>query len=251
MKLKNLSFPSLLMAIVIVTELISAFTSLRFLVSPPFVTIIRYLLSPILEPLIFFILLTVLKKKDQKVFAIVSLIFCALSFRSLINVAPLLTSGAFIDTLVNGYANTVLFSMFKTMMFAILGISLISNKKMTGLYNVIFGLGSFALLYGSVIMSIANPAAILINLSDFLFILALWYIPRFFDESKIGTTAITGKKIKFIVILVVAMYALLLIAGGFANSSSSDKSDIARDPDGFLGYSDDFWDWYYENGWQA
>ncbi|MBR5825841.1 MAG: hypothetical protein IKY78_02030 [Clostridia bacterium] len=261
MKLKNLSYPALLMAIVAVTELISTFTTMRYLVSPSFVVIIRIIITAILEPAVFFVLLAVLNKnKDKKVIAIASLVLCALSFRDLANSASLLTSGEFIDVLVNGYANSVLFALFKTAMLAILGISLISDKKMTGLYNVVFYLGAFLVLYGSVIMSIANPAAIITNLSDFLFLLALWYIPRFFDESKIATTATSKKKIKFLVILVAAMYALLFFAGGIANScsGSSSSSSSSINKNGFVGsdgkyhayvpeFGDDVNNWMAEN----
>ncbi len=45
----------------------------------------------------------------------------------------------------------------------------------------------------------------------------------------------------------VAIALSLALASLLADCSSGSKSDIARDPDGFLGYSDDFWDWYAEN----
>ena len=262
MNFKKMSYPALLMAIVAVTELISAFTTMRYLVSPSIVVILRVIINAVLEPAVFFVLLEVLKKKEKKIFAIASLVLCALSFKGLANSASLLTSGEWIDILVNGYANSVLFAFFKIAMLAILGISLLTDKKMTGLYNVVFYLGSFALLYGSVIMSIANPAAIITNLSDFLFLLALWYIPRFFDENKIATTATSKKKIKFLVILVAAMYALLFFAGGIANSgsgsSSSSSSSSSSNKGGFVGsdgkyhayvpeFGDDVNNWMAEN----
>lgn len=204
-------------------------------------------------------MLEVFKEKvNKKTFAIVSLVLCALSFKDLIGTAPLLTGGAFLDIIIGGQANAVLFAFFKTAMLAILGITLISDKKMTGLYNILFYLGAFSVLYGSVLMSVANPAAILTNLCDFLFLLGLWYMPRLFDESKVATTAVTGKKIKFVVILVAAMYILLFVAGGLANSSSGSSSSSSSGKNGFIGsdgkyhayvpeFGDDVNNWMEEN----
>ncbi len=45
----------------------------------------------------------------------------------------------------------------------------------------------------------------------------------------------------------VAIILSLVLGALLAGCSSGSKSDIARDPDGFLGYSDSFWDWYGEN----
>ncbi len=45
----------------------------------------------------------------------------------------------------------------------------------------------------------------------------------------------------------VAITLSLVLGLLLVSCSSGSKSDIAHDPDGFLGYSDDFWDWYVEN----
>ncbi len=45
----------------------------------------------------------------------------------------------------------------------------------------------------------------------------------------------------------IAITLSLALASLLAGCSSGSKSDIARDPNGFLGYSDSFWDWYGEN----
>lgn len=46
-------------------------------------------------------------------------------------------------------------------------------------------------------------------------------------------------------VIIVVLFILLSFAS--CGGSSNHSSDIARDPDGFLGYSDDFWEWYVEN----
>lgn len=54
----------------------------------------------------------------------------------------------------------------------------------------------------------------------------------------------SGKGSSIIAVIVIVLFLVM----GFAScSDDSSKSDIARDPDGFLGYSDSFWDWYVEN----
>ncbi len=45
----------------------------------------------------------------------------------------------------------------------------------------------------------------------------------------------------------IAVILSLTLTFLLASCSSGSKSDIARDPDGFLGYSDDFWEWYGKN----
>lgn len=45
-----------------------------------------------------------------------------------------------------------------------------------------------------------------------------------------------------IAVIVIFLIAILGSCGG-----NNNKSDIAYDPDGFLGYSDSFWEWYAEN----
>ena len=84
-------------------------------------------------------------------------------------------------------------------------------------------------------------------------------MPRLFDESKVATTAVTGKKIKFVVILVAAMYILLFVAGGLANGSgSSSISSSSGGKNGFIGsdgkyhayvpeFGDDVNSWMEEN----
>lgn len=48
--------------------------------------------------------------------------------------------------------------------------------------------------------------------------------------------------------IVAFIVVLLLIIGGIGSCiSDDDKSDIAYDEDGFLGYSDEFWEWYQDN----
>ena len=53
-------------------------------------------------------------------------------------------------------------------------------------YNIIFGIAAFVLLYGSVLMAVARPTAILSELPDFLFIMSIWYTPRLFDKSNMA-----------------------------------------------------------------
>lgn len=48
---------------------------------------------------------------------------------------------------------------------------------------------------------------------------------------------------KFLIIILTVIISLSLAACG----ESDDRYDIVYDEDGFLGYSDSFWDWYSEN----
>ena len=47
-----------------------------------------------------------------------------------------------------------------------------------------------------------------------------------------------GAVIGIIIVVVFIILACVSCSGG-----GSSKKDIARDPNGFLGYSDDFWEW--------
>lgn len=55
-----------------------------------------------------------------------------------------------------------------------------------------------------------------------------------------------GKKnngnIGVIIVLVIAIVLGVVSCGG-----GGSKHDVAHDPDGFMGYSDSFWEWYAEN----
>ena len=44
-------------------------------------------------------------------------------------------------------------------------------------------------------------------------------------------------------IIIVVVFIIIACASCSGGCSSGSKSDIARDPNGFLGYSDDFWEW--------
>lgn len=51
-----------------------------------------------------------------------------------------------------------------------------------------------------------------------------------------------GKNKKQIASLIL-LFLVLMVLGG----CSSSKTDVAHDPNGFLGYSDSFWEWYQKN----
>ena len=51
---------------------------------------------------------------------------------------------------------------------------------------------------------------------------------------------------KTILVKVGAIACLLAMILALAGCGGS-KRDVAHDPDGFLGYSDSFWEWYAEN----
>ena len=50
-----------------------------------------------------------------------------------------------------------------------------------------------------------------------------------------------GGVLKTIIIIAIAVMLAVLTFGG------GDKHDVVHDPNGFLGYSDDFWEWYSKN----
>ena len=49
------------------------------------------------------------------------------------------------------------------------------------------------------------------------------------------------------IIGIILVIVFVVIAFASCGGGSSSKRDIAHDPNGFLGYSDEFWDWYVEN----
>lgn len=51
-----------------------------------------------------------------------------------------------------------------------------------------------------------------------------------------------GGNLGIIIVLVIAIVFGLASCG-----SGGSKRDVAHDPDGFLGYSDSFWEWYADN----
>lgn len=48
-------------------------------------------------------------------------------------------------------------------------------------------------------------------------------------------------------IIVIILFFVIAFASCGSSCSGSSKSDIAYDEDGFLGYSDSFWEWYADN----
>ena len=52
------------------------------------------------------------------------------------------------------------------------------------------------------------------------------------------------KKPDYFSIILVVFFILLALS---SCSGGGSKRDVAHDPNGFLGYSDDFWDWYVEH----
>lgn len=40
---------------------------------------------------------------------------------------------------------------------------------------------------------------------------------------------------------------IMFIIGAIGSCSDDDKRDAAYDKDGFMGYSDGFWEWYQDN----
>lgn len=40
---------------------------------------------------------------------------------------------------------------------------------------------------------------------------------------------------------------IAIVIGLASCGDSGSKRDVAHDPDGFLGYSDSFWEWYADN----
>lgn len=42
-------------------------------------------------------------------------------------------------------------------------------------------------------------------------------------------------------------FAVMLLVALMSGCTGGSKRDVAHDPDGFLGYSDSFWEWYAEN----
>lgn len=46
---------------------------------------------------------------------------------------------------------------------------------------------------------------------------------------------------------IIAMVLFIMFFFASCGGGSSSKRDVAHDPNGFLGYSDSFWEWYAEN----
>lgn len=54
-----------------------------------------------------------------------------------------------------------------------------------------------------------------------------------------------GENLGVIVVIVIAIVLSLVSCSSCGNNGS--KRDVGHDPDGFLGYSDSFWEWYADN----
>ncbi len=46
---------------------------------------------------------------------------------------------------------------------------------------------------------------------------------------------------------IIAVILFIVLAFSSCSDSGSSRRNVAYDPDGFLGYSDSFWDWYVEH----
>ena len=223
-KLKNLSFPALLLLIVCVIGIKGLLFGIINLFRGSLS--ISRLLSLIeqLCPFVLFYLLS-MKEEQKKSFGIAAVFFgCVTIIKGLFSIRHLFAFNAFIEAVVGGPLYNVISSVLIGLLLLLLGSKLIKNENITKKYYFFCGLSLFLIAYASVIMAIANPLAILSKLPTFLYILSLWYIPKLYIDSEYQKTRTTSKKFKTIVVVVVAMYLLLAAAGGLSGSSSTSSN---------------------------
>lgn len=224
-RLKNMSFPALLLLIVSVTE-IKSILSFIGNVARGFIGIgSLFSFAELICPIVLFYFLF-MKEKQKKSLGIAAVIFGFLTIISgLLSVPNLFVFDAFIEAVVGGPLFSVLSHVLLGVLLLILGSKLIKDKNVTKKYYVLCGLSIFLVGYASVIMAIANPLAILSKLPTLLYVLSLWYIPKLYMESEYQKTRVTSKKITTIVFVVVAMYVLYFVAGGLSGTSSGSSNE--------------------------
>lgn len=228
-KIKNISFPALLLLITCVSLIRSVFSNL-FSFLGGFISISSVLaLLKTLAPFVLFYFLFAKPEKKKSV-GIASIFFgCATILRGIFNIRSLFTFGSFIDIVVYGPLYNVISDILIGLLLLLLGWKLIHDKNVTTGYYFLCGLSIFLIAYASTFMAIANPLAIISKLPTFFYVLSLWYIPKVYIESEQHKIRITSKKIKIIVIVVVIMYVFLAVAGGLSGTTSSSANAPWRD----------------------
>ena len=111
-------------------------------------------------------------------------------------------------------------------MMLIAGINLLKGKEMPSKIRLLFGIGVFLIAYVGIIAAFRNPGKLMDSFYNVLYMTALFYLPRLYDEKWVHTTAITGKKIKVLlgVLIVMAILygiAMASVSGGSRGSGSS------------------------------
>ena len=224
-RIKNISFPALLLLVVSVTEIKSILSFIGNLTGGYIGIGSLFTLAELICPFVLFYLLFA-KEEQKKPIGIAAVIFGFFTFFSgLLSVPNLFVFDAFIEAVVGGPLFSLLSDVLQGVLLLLLGFKLIKNQDVTKKYYVLCGLSIFLVGYASVFMAIANPLAIVSKLPTFLYILSLWYIPKLYVESEYPKTRVTSKKITTIGLVVVAMYALFLVAGGLSGTSSGSSNE--------------------------
>jgi len=228
-KIKNLSFPALLLLIASVTQ-IEGLLSLIISLFRGFFSISRLLLLlKQLSPFVLFYFLF-MKQEQKKSVGIAAAFFgIATMISGIFSVRSLFVFENFIDIVVGGPLYNVASNILIGLLLLLLGWKLIHDKNVTTGYYFLCGLSIFLIAYASIFMAIANPLAIISKLPTFFYVLSLWYIPKVYIESEQHKIRITSKKIKTIVIVVVIMYVFLAVAGGLSGTTSSSSNEPWRD----------------------
>ena len=148
---------------------------------------------------------------------------CASIVSGLLRVRTLFLFGyTFIEAVVEGPLYNILAPVLIGILMLLLGLKFIKNQTVTKNYYLLCGVSIFLVAFGSVLMAIANPYAILSNVPTLLHAIALWYIPKLYIPQEYQKTRTTQKKVITIVAVVAAMYLLLAVSGGLSGSSSNE-----------------------------
>ena len=230
---KKMSFPMLLMIVVSLTRVGSLMSNAKNLLtafklyrSLPMV-LCNFVVF--IAPFVFALILILEKtgegksaKKAVGATALITGVCTAVAVYSQVRMI-LVTPGYMSDIyalMVKSPAYSALVNLLMFIMLLKIGINLLKDKGVPRRLGLLFGICVFLIAYVGIIASFQNTGKLLSSFYNVLYITALFYLPRLYDETKVATTAINGKKVKILLVVLVAMGILYGIGMGSVNKPS-------------------------------
>lgn len=233
---EKMSFPMLLMAVVALTRIgsliprvIGLFRSVLAIRTFP-MTLCSFV--TFLAPFAFAVILILEKtgklSSGKKAVGIAAIAAGAGTAVTVLNQArTILANPGFFNDIYTLMVQSPLYSMgvnvILCIMMLIVGINLVKGKEMPSKIRLLFAIGVFLIAYVGIIAAFKNPGKLMDSFYSVLYMTGLFYLPRLYDEKWVHTTAITGKKIKVLLAVLIAMAILYGIAMGSVSKPSGSR----------------------------
>lgn len=230
---EKMSFPMLLMIIVSLTRVGSLLGQVKGLLTA--VKLYRTLPMTLcnfvvfIAPFVFALILILEKtgegKSAKKVVGITAVITAVCTLVTIYSQARVfLANPALLENIyefvVKSPAYSLLVNLLMSIMLLKIGFGILKDKGVPRRLGLLFGICVFLIAYTGIIASFENTGKLLSSFYNVLYFTALFYLPRLYDESKVATTAINGKKVKVLLVVLLAMGILYGIGMGSVSDPS-------------------------------